>query len=166
MNFVFIAGHLGADPETRFTQSGKKVTTLRVATNGRKGGQDVTVWWRATIWGEQFDKMLPFFKKGSAVMVQGELQKPEIFNDREGKPQISLEITVTSLHFAPFGRGEREGGSGGGQHQQQDEHSQDQQQQGRGYPQKKSPEGAPVSPYAKAPANAPQGGTFDDEVPF
>lgn len=153
MNFIFIAGHLGADPETRFTQSGKKVTTLRVATNSRKGGQDVTIWWRATIWGEQFDKMLPFFKKGSAVMIQGELQKPEIFNDREGKPQISLELTVTNLHFAPFGRGDREGGGPS--------------QEGTApHFTKKTTEEIPVSPYAKVATTASQGDTFDDEVPF
>ena len=57
MNFVNIAGHLGADPEVRFTSTGKKVTTLRVATRSRKGGADVTIWWRVTIWGEQFDKI-------------------------------------------------------------------------------------------------------------
>ena len=28
MNFIHIAGHLGADPEVRFTSSGKKVTTF------------------------------------------------------------------------------------------------------------------------------------------
>ena len=30
MNQITIAGHLGADPEVRFTSSGQKVTTLRV----------------------------------------------------------------------------------------------------------------------------------------
>ncbi len=112
MNFIHIAGHLGADPETRFTQSGKKVTTLRVATNSRKGGQDVTIWWRVTIWDEQFKNILPFMKKGSAVMVFGEVHKPEIFNDRDGKPQVSMDITAIQLQFSPFGK--PSGGSGAG----------------------------------------------------
>ena len=37
MNFMQIAGHLGADPEVRFTSTGKKVTVLRVAAKSRKG---------------------------------------------------------------------------------------------------------------------------------
>jgi single-strand DNA-binding protein len=105
MNFIHIAGHLGADPETRFTSSGKKVTTLRVATRTRKGQAEDTIWWRVTIWGEQYDKMIPYFKKGSPIVVAGELQKPEIFNDREGKPQTSMEITASYIQFSPFGKG-------------------------------------------------------------
>lgn len=109
MNFILIAGHLGADPETRFTQSGQKVTTLRVATNVRKGGKDETVWYRVTIWGERFDKMMPYLKKGSAVMVSGELGKPEIYTDKEGRQQISLEVTADNVRFSPFGKSERSG---------------------------------------------------------
>lgn len=109
MNFVHIAGHLGADPEVRFTSSGQKVTVLRVAANARKSGKDETIWWRVTIWGEQFDKMIPYFKKGSPIVVFGELNKPEIFMDREGKPQISMGITALSLQFSPFGKPERQG---------------------------------------------------------
>ncbi len=59
MNFMQIAGHLGADPEVRFTSTGKKVTVLRVAAKSRKGGKDQTIWWRVTIWGEQYDAMMP-----------------------------------------------------------------------------------------------------------
>jgi single-strand DNA-binding protein len=98
-----IAGHLGADPEVRFTSSGKKVTTLRVAARAR-GSKDETIWWKVTIWEEQFDKMMPYLKKGSPVIVAGELSKPEIFTDREGKPQISMNITASNLWFSPFGR--------------------------------------------------------------
>ncbi len=105
MNLVHIAGHLGADPEVRFTSSGQKVTTLRVAARVRKGGQDDTIWWRATVWGEQFDKMMPYLKKGSAIMVVGDLQKPEIFKDREGNSQISMNVTAVHLMFSPFGKG-------------------------------------------------------------
>lgn len=106
MNIITIAGHLGADPEVRFTSSGLKVTALRVATKARKSaaGEDQTIWWRVTVWGEQFDKMMPYFKKGSAIVVVGELQKPEIFTGREGNPQVSLSITASSLSFSPFGR--------------------------------------------------------------
>lgn len=151
MNFINIAGHLGADPEVRYTSSGKKVTTLRVACRTRKGGQDDTIWYRATIWGEQFDKMISYLKKGSPVVVFGELQKPEIFNDREGKPQISMEITASLIQFSPFGKPDREGGAPQQQvhaHAPAQEHS------------------MPVNPYMKQPTASAPGQTFDDEVPF
>lgn len=156
MNFINIAGHLGADPEVRYTSSGKKVTTLRVACRTRKGGQDDTIWWRVSIWGEQYDKMISYLKKGSSIIVFGEVQKPEIFNDREGKPQISLEITASHLQFSPFGKPE------GASSNQQAAHS------APAAPFGHVPEtGGPVNPYVKnAPTAAPAGQTFDDEVPF
>lgn len=110
MNQITIAGHLGADPEVRFTSTGQKVTTLRVASRVRRGAKgDETIWWRVTIWGEQFDKMIPFFKKGSPIIVFGELSKPEIFTDKEGRPQVSMNITAQNLLFSPFGRPDSQG---------------------------------------------------------
>ena len=101
MNQTTIGGHMGADPEVRFTSSGQKVTTLRVATRARK---DETIWWKVTLWGDQFDNMVPYLKKGSPVMCTGELNKPEIFTDREGKPQISVSLTAWHVSFSPFGK--------------------------------------------------------------
>ena len=111
MNQITIAGHLGADPEVRFTSSGKKVTTLRVAARTRRSSKDKddTIWWRVTVWGEEFDNMILHFKKGSPIIVHGVLSKPEIFTDREGRPQISMNITATSLEFSPFGRPDQSG---------------------------------------------------------
>jgi single-strand DNA-binding protein len=101
MNQTTIGGHLGADPEVRFTSSGQKVTTLRVATRAKK---DETIWWKVTLWGDQFDKMVPYLKKGSPVLCTGELNKPEIFTDREGKPQVSVSLTAWHVGFSPFGK--------------------------------------------------------------
>lgn len=112
MNHIMIAGHLGADPEVRFTSGGQKVTTLRIACNSRKAGKEETIWWKVTAWGEQFDKMMTYFKKGSSIMVTGELAKPEIFNDKEGRAQVSMNITANQLMFNPFGRGEQKGEDG------------------------------------------------------
>jgi single-strand DNA-binding protein len=151
MNLIHIAGHLGADPEVRFTSSGQKVTTLRVAVRVRKGGADDTIWYRVTIWGDQFEKMMPYLKKGSAIMVVGELQKPEIFKDREGNAQISMNVTALHLMFSPFGKGGE-----------------------------KSAEGASANPEAPAKADAAFQGfssgamavdknmksELDDEIPF
>ncbi len=167
MNKITIAGHLGADPEVRFTSTGKKVTTLRVATRTRKGSQDDTIWWKATLWDDQFDKMIPHFKKGSAVIVYGEVLKPEIFQDREGKPQISLEIRAIDLQFSPFGKPE---GSRSGPAEQHagpaapfgTPHEAPANPYMGGYSQ-------PADPYAKqAPVGMAQGQghSFDDEVPF
>ena len=159
MNFTQIAGHLGADPEVRFTSTGKKVTVLRVAARTRKSQQgEDTIWWRVTVWGEQYDKMMPYLKKGSPIVVCGELHKPDIFTDREGKSQISMEITASYIQFSPFGKpgGSNATAEGGQQH----------------------PTAAPASfsegptapnpymPHNGATASAKGSHAMDDEVPF
>ncbi len=111
MNLLQVAGHLGAAPEERFTSGGQKVITLRLASHSRKGGADVTLWWRVTIWGDRFDKMLPYLKKGSPLIVIGEMSKPEIYTDKEGKPQVSLDLVADMIRFSPFGRGGNNEGS-------------------------------------------------------
>lgn len=164
MNQMTIMGHLGADPEVRFTSSGQKVTTLRVAANQRRGGKDETFWWRVTIWGESFDKVLSYFKKGSAIIVSGEMLKPEIYTNKEGQPQVSLNLVAYHIAFPPFGKGERQEG---GQQQGQPSYGQGQssfggggespsgQQQGQGQGQ-----GQGQSQYEESNAFA------EDEIPF
>ncbi|MDN3506213.1 MAG: single-stranded DNA-binding protein [Simkaniaceae bacterium] len=152
MNQITVAGHLGSDPEVRFTSSGQKVTTIRVAARVRKGSKgDDTIWWRVTVWGEQFDKMIPYLKKGSPLIVLGELSKPEIFTDRENRPQVSMNITANNLLFSPFGRPDSQSNSGGGggyqqQQQGQQQHGQQQEEQ--------QPQEQPASALA------------DEEIPF
>jgi len=129
MNQMTIMGHLGSDPEVRFTSSGQKVTTLRVAANQRRGGKDETFWWRVTIWGEQFDKIMPYFKKGSAIIVSGEMLKPEIYTNRDGQPQVSLNLVAYHIAFPPFGK--KEAGDQTSQ-QSYEQHAGQTMQQGQG----------------------------------
>jgi single-strand DNA-binding protein len=123
MNQITIAGHLGADPEVRFTSSGQKVTTLRVAAKARKGSKDETIWWKVTVWGEQFDKMMTYFKKGSPIITVGELNKPEMFTDRDGKSQVSMSITAMNLMFSPFGRNDSSSSSSETSHEHEMAHA-------------------------------------------
>lgn len=111
MNVIQVFGHLGADPKTGFTSNGQKVTNFSLATSVRRGGKDETVWYRITIWGDRFEKMMPYLKKGSALIVYGELGKPEIYTDKEGRQQISMEITAEFIRFSPFGKGDKSGDS-------------------------------------------------------
>ncbi|MBS0628948.1 MAG: single-stranded DNA-binding protein [Verrucomicrobia bacterium] len=153
MNQMTIAGHLGADPEVRFTSSGQKVTTLRVAARVRRGSKgDDTIWWRVTVWGDQFDKMIPFLKKGSPIIVFGELSKPEIFTDREGRPQVSMNITANNLLFSPFGRPDSQGN---------DEHEEGHQ----GFGGQQQQQQQPKKQYGQA-IERPAENFADEEIPF
>lgn len=152
MIIVEIAGFLGADPEERFTANGKRVISLRVATRVRQGGQDETVWWRVNIWNDRYDKMLPHLKKGSAVIIIGEMSKPEHYTARDGAVQISLTMTAEMIKFSPFGRPDRPN-----EGQPQSESTADPYAAKNSY----------ASPYAGVGASMEQEGAFaGDDLPF
>jgi|GEM_PF-271151 len=129
MIIVEIAGHLGADPEVRFAASGQKVITMRVATKVRRQGKDETVWWRLTVFGDRFDKMLTYLKKGSAIIAIGEMNPPSIWADKDGKSHVQLELIAEMLRFSPFGKSEHSEGGAAAPYGQQSKP----QQQNSGY---------------------------------
>jgi single-strand DNA-binding protein len=163
MNIVQVAGHLGSDVETRVTPDGTKVSTIRVATNVRRGGRDETIWWRVTLWGDRWDKMLPYFTKGASIIVIGEMQKPEIYTNRDGQQAISLDIRADIVRFSPFGRGERSGNA----ENAQPAHANN---AGGGYP-TQQPQNQPQYGSVPAQTTAGTGGhdfgaVREDDIPF
>lgn len=170
MNIIQICGHLGADPDIRFTSDGKKVITIRVAINVRKGGKDETVWYRVTLWDDhgRWEKMVSYLKKGSAVIVVGELGKPEIYNDKEGRPQVSLEIRAEFIRFSPFGK--PDGARQEGQPMQAQQGMPSQQRGGhveqRSFEQQQQPFAANTTQYFSGQAAAQQHHAEEEPIPF
>lgn len=153
MFIVHIAGNLGRDPETRFTANGQKVTTFTVAVNQRKGKEDVTVWVRVTIWGDRFDKMVSFLKKGSGVIVTGRMNPPTTYVDKEGRTQVSVEVTAEMVEFNPFGKSDRSA-----EGQQGIQHNQNQNQQYNQVPQAPhAGQGGYEQNYGRSPAPSQSG---------
>ncbi len=159
MNFSQIAGRVGKDPETRFTPSGKKVITFSLATNRKKKGVDETVWYRVTVWGDQYDNMMPYIKKGSALIVVGDLEA-RIYTDKEGKPQLSNELTAWNISFSPFGKpdSKEEGGSQASSYTNQNYSNQNQNSYSNDYSQETQ-----RGSYQGAQTHT---SNIDDELPF
>ncbi len=114
MFYAEIWGRLGADAEERFTSGGKKVINLRMAVNTRRGREEETIWVRVTIWADTFgedrlSRMLGYWKKGSALIVRGKMQKPEIWTGNDGQAQVSVNMTADTVDFSPFGKGSEQG---------------------------------------------------------
>lgn len=173
MTFSQLAGHLGADPEERRTPNGKKVTTLRVATRVWAEGKEETLWWSVSVWGDQFDNIIKHLKKGSAVWILGTMRKPRIWNDREGKPQVSLDINAQIVAFSPYGKSDRPEGGGGGYSDAAGMAGYQQPQRGGSQPPSYSMAGAPMgegdfggAPFSPHRYDAPHGDPNDEEMPF
>lgn len=184
MNILHLCGFLGADPEERHTPNGQKLWDLRVATRSYKNGQEETIWWRLTVWGDQFDNIIRHFKKGKPIYAIAEMNKLNTYQDKGGQTQVSYEATVRSLHFLPMsdrqGDQQQQQGAGGYNTQQQPQQQQSygggsyggqqqyqqqppQQNFGGGNPME-SPVGAPVQ--GGAPDSANQFPAEEDPVPF
>ncbi len=119
-HILIITGHLGRDPEMRFTQSGQAVTSLNVATsrkftNAAGEKTEVTTWFRVSVWGKQAETCNQYLKKGSLIQVQGRLEpdpatgSPRIWTKQDGAAGASFEVTATNVAFLSGGSG----GNGG-----------------------------------------------------
>ena len=102
-NKIIVVGNLGRDPELRYTPQGNAVCNFSVATNEKrrdKGGdlQDMTTWFRITLWGKQAETASKYLTKGRPVYVEGRLRVEE-WTDRDGKNRYTLEVNATDLQF-------------------------------------------------------------------
>ena len=80
-----LIGHLGQDPEMRYTPGGDSVTSFSVAC---LVGRDKTQWVRASCWGKLAELANEHLAKGKQVFIRG---RPRIneYVDREGLRLIS-----------------------------------------------------------------------------
>lgn len=143
-NKIIIVGNLGRDPELRYTPQGDAVCNFSVAVNEKKRDkagelQDITTWFRVTLWRRQAENAAKYLTKGSAIYIEGRLHLEE-WTDRDGKNRYTLEVSGTDMQFI---------GTRGAESDSPAEAAYS--------------GGAASSP---APAPVPSGGGGDDDIPF
>lgn len=102
-NKIILVGYLGRDPEIRYTPGGEAVCNFTVATSERRKDshgdmQDVTTWFRVTVWRRQAEIANQYLSKGKQVYVEGRLRQAE-YTDREGNQRTTLEVTASDIQF-------------------------------------------------------------------
>lgn len=107
---VVIVGHLGNDPEMRYTASGAPVVHFPVATNrkwtdGEGNPQEETTWFRVTVWGRQAETCNQYLEKGRLVLCEGEIRTSQ-YTDPQGITKYSWELRALAVKFLG-GPGER-----------------------------------------------------------
>lgn len=102
---IQLSGHLCADPRIG-DANGKPVANLRVAGNFRvRDGEewvDEALYFDVAIW-RGVDAIANYFKKGSGIIVHGDLGKREWVNQQSGERQETLVINNASWFFPPKG---------------------------------------------------------------
>jgi len=102
-NKIILVGYLGRDPEIRYTPQGEAVCNFSVATTERRKDQtgemqDMTTWFRVTVWRRQAEIANQYLSKGKQVYVEGRLRQAE-YTDRDGNRRTTLEVTASDIQF-------------------------------------------------------------------
>ncbi len=114
VNKVILVGHLGSDPESRYTASGNAVTTFSLATNeswkNADGNyEDKTEWHRCVLFGKMAETANEFVKKGQLIYLDGKL-RTRSWEDNSGNKRYTTEVVAE--RFTMLGR--KSSGSGEG----------------------------------------------------
>ncbi len=98
-----VVGHLGRDPEMRYTPSGQAVTSFSVASTRKWTGadgqpQEKTTWFRVTAWGKLAEICNQYLTKGKLVLVEGEVDA-SAWSGQDGSPRATLELTARNMRM-------------------------------------------------------------------
>jgi single-strand DNA-binding protein len=101
LNKVMVIGHLGRDPEMRYTPSGRPVTTFTVATSRSWNTADgerhsETEWFNVVTWGNLAEICKQYLTKGQQVYIEGRLQTRR-WDDKEGVKHSTIEIVANEM---------------------------------------------------------------------
>jgi single-strand DNA-binding protein len=101
LNKVMIIGHLGRDPEMRYTPSGRPVTTFSVAVSRSWNTVDgerhsETEWFNIVAWGNLAEICKQYLNKGQQVYIEGRLQTRK-WDDKEGQKHTSVEVVANEM---------------------------------------------------------------------
>lgn len=108
VNKAIIVGHLGKDPELRFTQSGTAVASFSVATSEKfksKDGEskEVTEWHNIVVWRQLAEICGKYLSKGSQIYLEGKIQTRK-YQDRDGNDRYVTEIVADQMRMLGGGQ--------------------------------------------------------------
>jgi single-strand DNA-binding protein len=121
LNKVMVIGHLGKDPEMRYTPSGRPVTTFSVAVSRSWNTADgerrsETEWFNIVAWGNLAEICKQYLHKGQQVYIEGRLQTRR-WEDKEGQKHTSVEVVANEMMML----GDRREGKGPQDEDEEDE---------------------------------------------
>ena len=101
VNKVVLVGHMGANPETRFTPSGTAVANFNIATNeSRKNTEgafvDHTEWHSCVLFGKRAEFAGEYLKKGQLIYIEGRLQTRS-WEDDSGIKKYKTEVVGAEI---------------------------------------------------------------------
>lgn len=101
INKATLIGHVGRQPEIRYTQGGAPVANFTLATNeywtSQTGDrQERTEWHKIVAWGKLAEFCQEYIHKGSYLYIEGRIQTRN-YEDRDGVKRYITEIRANEI---------------------------------------------------------------------
>lgn len=151
VNKVILLGHLGGDPQVRYSRDGKAIANLSIATSetwrDKQSGerQERTEWHRVVLFGKLGEIAGEYLKKGRQVYIEGALRTQK-YIDKEGVERYATDIVASEMQMIGGNGGEPAQSRGG------------QSAEARAYAERSAP--------LQRTTGGPAGGFDDDDIPF
>ena len=99
-NKVILMGRLTSDPELKQTQSGATVTNFTIAVDRKynKGEEKQTDFINVNAWRQAAEFICKYFGKGSAILIDGELQTRS-WTDQQGQKRYATDVVAHEVYF-------------------------------------------------------------------
>ncbi len=115
LNKVFLMGNLTRDPELRYTQNSKAVTSFGIAVSRNwttpDGEQKEDVCFvDVSMFGKRAEIISEYFSKGNPIFIEGRLQYRQ-WETQEGQKRRALSVVADDFQF--IGQTKRRSGSSG-----------------------------------------------------
>lgn len=107
---VTLIGHLGREVDLKSLPDGTIVANFSLATSRKRGGNEVSTWWRCALFGKRGEALAQYLHKGDPVLIQGEPYLRS-YTANDGTERQSLECDVREWAFVSS-KGERQDGGG------------------------------------------------------
>ena len=103
LNKIMLIGHVGRDPEEKYTTTGTAVSkfTLAVTRQWKTSGgeaKEETEWFTIIAWNRLAEICNQYLKKGKKVYIEGRLTQ-RAYTDREGFPRIAVEVIANEMQM-------------------------------------------------------------------
>lgn len=101
LNLVALMGRLAVEPELKTTQSGISVTSFAIAVDRKyqpQGEERKADFIDIVAWRNQAEFICKYFKKGSMIGIEGEIQT-RTFEDKNGNKRKVVEVLVDHVTF-------------------------------------------------------------------
>ncbi len=98
-NNVQLKGNLTRDPELRYLNTGKALTTFGIAVTTKYGeGKEETLFVDVSVFGKRAEVVAEYFQKGSPMLLEGRLQLNQ-WTDKEGNKRSMHKILLNDFEF-------------------------------------------------------------------